>query len=403
MPYAMFETPLGHCALAWSEDGVTWLQLPEETPDATRARLLAKRPDAGAEDAKLRSAPKWVKDAVARVRAHLAGKPQALGEVPLDLSDASPLHTKIYRALQSVPAGKTTTYGDLAKIAGSPGASRAVGRAMATTPFPLLVPCHRVVAAGGKEGGFSAYGGLVTKEKLLALEGGALRAQASLFAGDGPTLPFDWKKAVRTLSEADPVLGKLIERVGDRQLTLKATEGTFAALAESIVYQQLTGKAAATIFGRVRALYAKHGGKLDPARVLATKDEDLRACGLSGSKLAGLKDLARRTNDGEIPTLTELSKMDDEEVIERLTVVRGVGRWTVEMLLIFRLGRPDVLPLGDYGVQKGFLKTFAPRDKAGKAGDLAKRAERWRPFRSVGSWYMWRALEVAPANAVDAK
>jgi O-6-methylguanine DNA methyltransferase len=394
MPYAMFETSLGHCALAWTDEGVTWLQLPEETPDATRARLLAKRPDAGTEEAKLRGAPKWVKDAVARVREHLAGKPQALAEVPLDLSAASELHTRIYRALQAVPPGKTTTYGDLAKLVGSPGASRAVGRAMATNPFPILVPCHRVVAAGGKDGGFSAYGGLVTKEKLLALEGGALRAQASLFAGDGPTLPFDWKKAVRTLREADPVLGKLIDRVGDRKLTLKATEGTFAALAESIVYQQLTGKAAATIFGRVRALYPK--GKLDPARVLATKDEQLRACGLSGSKLAGLKDLARRAKDGEIPTLAELGKMDDEAIIERLTVVRGIGRWTVEMLLIFRLGRPDVLPLGDYGVQKGFAKTFAKR---GGAGDLAKRAERWRPYRSVGTWYMWRALELGAKPA----
>lgn len=385
MPFAMFETPLGLCALAWSETGVTWLQLPEETPDATRARLLAKRPDAGDEHRKLRVAPSWVKDAVARVRDHLAGKPQPLGEVPLDLSRATDFDTKVFRALQAVPAGKTTTYGDLAKLVGSPGASRAVGRAMATNPFPLLVPCHRVVASAGKAGGFSAYGGLVTKERLLALEGAVLRAQSSLFAGDGPTLPFDWKKAVRTLTEADPVLGKLIDRIGARQLQLKATEGTFAALAESIVYQQLTGKAAATIFGRVRALYPK--GRLDPARVLATDDEALRACGLSAAKLAGVKDLARRTKDGEIPTLSELAKMDDEAIIERLTVVRGIGRWTVEMLLIFRLGRPDVLPLGDYGVQKGFLKTF-------KKGSLAKRAERWKPYRSVGSWYMWRALEL---------
>jgi methylated-DNA-[protein]-cysteine S-methyltransferase len=393
MPYAMFETPLGHCALAWSDDGVTWLQLPEETPAATRARLLAKRPDAGAEDPKLRLAPKWVKQAVTLVRDHLAGKPQALAEVPIDLSRASEFDAKIYRALQSVPPGKTTTYGALAKIAGSPGGSRAVGRAMATNPYPLLVPCHRVVASGGKAGGFSAYGGLVTKEKLLTLEGGAIRAQGSLFAGDGPTLPFDWKKVVRGLREADPILGRLIDRVGDRRLTLKATEGTFAALAESIVYQQLTGKAAATIFGRVRALYPK--GKLDPARVLATKDEDLRACGLSAAKLAGLKDLAKRAKDGEIPTLAELAKMDDDTIVEKLTVVRGIGRWTVEMLLIFRLGRPDVLPLGDYGVQKGFQKTF-------KKGDLAKRAERWRPYRSVGSWYMWRALELG-SPATDAK
>lgn len=390
MPYAMFETPLGHCALAWNDEGVTGFQLPEETADATRAQLLAKANEAGEENAKLRGAPKWVKETITRVRAHLAGKPQPLAEVPIDFSRASDFDAKIYRALRAVPAGKTTTYGELAKKIGSPGGSRAVGRAMATNPYPLLVPCHRVVAAGGKAGGFSAYGGILTKEKLLVLEGGGLTAQTSLFAGDTPSLPFDWKKAVRTLRENDPVLGKLIDRVGDRQLTLKATEGTFAALAESIVYQQLNGKAAATIFGRVRALYPK--GKLEPARILATNDEDLRACGLSANKLASFKDLARHAKAGEIPTLAELAKMDDETIIDRLTVVRGIGRWTVEMLLIFRLGRPDVLPLGDYGVQQGFLKTF-------KKGDLAKRAERWKPHRSIGSWYMWRALELEKIEA----
>ena len=384
MPYAIFETPIGHCALAWNDVGITGFQLPEETLAATRERLLAKANEAGEENTSLRGAPKWVKDAITRVRAHLAGKPQSLADVPIDLSAVSDFDAKIYRVLRDVPAGKTTTYGELAKSVGSPGASRAVGRAMATNPYPVLVPCHRVVASGGKAGGFSAYGGIVTKEKLLVLEGGGLTSQTSLFAGDAPSLPFDWKKAIRTLRENDPVLGKLIDRFGDRQLALKVTEGTFAALAESIVYQQLNGKAAATIFGRVRALYPK--GKLDPARILATKDEDLRACGLSANKLASFKDLARHAKAGEIPTLAELAKMDDETIIERLTVVRGIGRWTVEMLLIFRLGRPDVLPVGDYGVQQGFLRTF-------RKGDLAKRAERWRPYRSIGSWYMWRALE----------
>jgi methylated-DNA-[protein]-cysteine S-methyltransferase len=319
------------------------------------------------------------------VRQHLAGKPQALERVPLDLSRASDFDAKIFRALQSIPAGKTTTYGELASIAGSSGGSRAVGRAMATNPFPLLVPCHRVVASGGKAGGFSAYGGLVTKEKLLALEGATLVRQGSLFAGDAPDLPFDRAEAVRTLRDADPTLAKLIDRVGPLRLALKATEGTFAALAESIVYQQLTGKAAATIFGRLRALYPK--GRLDPTRVLATQDEALRRCGLSAAKLAGLQDLARRAKEGEIPTLAELEKMDDEAIIEKLTVVRGIGRWTVEMLLIFRLGRSDVLPVGDYGIKKGFARTF-------RGGDLARRGERWRPYRSVASWYLWRALEL---------
>lgn len=393
MPFTLFETPIGPCGLAWNDAGITFVQLPEATPDATRERLLAKAVDAGDEDRRLRAAPAWVKDAVARVRAHLAGKPQALAELPLDLSRVTDFDRKVYRALQAVPSGRTTTYGDLAKAVGSPGASRAVGRAMATNPLPLLVPCHRVLAAGGRAGGFSAYGGVVTKEKLLALEGAP--GQTSLFAGDAPRLPFDGEEAVRALRDGDAVLRKLVDRVGPFALRLKASEDTFESLAESIAYQQLTGKAAATIFGRVRALYP--AGRLVPARVLATKDDVLRGAGLSAGKLASLKDLAARADAGRIPTLAELAKMDDEAIVERLTEVRGIGRWTVEMLLIFRLGRPDVLPLGDYGVRKGFARVFrrgAAREELPPVTELARRGERWRPFRSVASWYLWRALEL---------
>lgn len=390
MPFTIFDTPIGPCGLAWNDVGITFLQLPEATPDATRARLVAKAKDAGEEDRRLRSAPPWVKDAVTRVREHLAGRPQDLAALPLDLSGASELDRKIYRALQATPPGRTTTYGALAKEVGSPGAARVVGRAMATNPLPLLVPCHRVLASGGRAGGFSAYGGLVTKEKLLALEGAP--GQVSLFAGDAPALPFDAAEAVRTLRDGDAVMRKLVDRVGPFALRLKASEDTFESLAESIVYQQLTGKAAATIFGRVRALYP--GGRLVPARVLATKDDALRGAGLSGSKLASLKDLAERADAGRIPSLAELQRMDDDAIVERLTEVRGIGRWTVEMLLIFRLGRPDVLPLGDYGVRKAFGRVFRRSDELPPVADLARRGERWRPFRSVASWYLWRALEL---------
>ena len=413
MTWTLFDTPIGACGVAWSDAGLTWLQLPEEDTRATRARLLAKMPDAGAM-ASTKLTPPWVKDAMARVREHLGGKPQDLTRVPLDLSRLTPFTAKILRAAQAVPAGRTATYGELAGLAGSPGASRAVGRAMATNPFPVIVPCHRVVAAGGRAGGFSAYGGLLTKEKILALEGGTLarvgraagggEEQASLFKGDGDprNLPFDGEAALRALTAADPLLGRHIAKTGPLGLQLKETEGTFAALAESIVYQQLSGRAAATIFGRVRALYP--GGRLDPKKVLATNDAPLRGAGLSAAKLASLKDLAARSVAGEIPTLAQLGRMDDEAIVETLTAVRGVGRWTVEMLLIFRLGRPDVLPVADYGIKKGFALLFPNAEKKGgrarygpdelpSARALEARAERWRPFRSVASWYLWRALD----------
>jgi DNA-3-methyladenine glycosylase II len=165
----------------------------------------------------------------------------------------------------------------------------------------------------------------------------------------------------------------------------------FDALAESIAYQQLSGKAAATIFGRVRALYPKRKW-LDPEQLLATPDETLRAAGLSRAKTAALKDLAAKTIDGTVPGGRALIRMSDDEIITRLTAVRGIGRWTVEMLLLFDLGRPDVWPVDDYGVRKGFAKTFGRR-KLPTPKQLMKFGEKWRPYRSMAAWYFWRALD----------
>ena len=165
----------------------------------------------------------------------------------------------------------------------------------------------------------------------------------------------------------------------------------FDALAESIAYQQLSGKAAATIFGRVRGLYPKTKW-LDPAKILATPDDALRSAGLSRAKTAAIKDLAAKTIDGTVPSGHALLRMSDDEIIARLTQVRGIGRWTVEMLLLFDLGRPDVWPVDDYGVRKGFAKTFGRR-KLPTPKQLIKSGEKWRPYRSVAAWYFWRALD----------
>lgn len=165
----------------------------------------------------------------------------------------------------------------------------------------------------------------------------------------------------------------------------------FDALAESIAYQQLNGKAAATIWKRVRELYPKSKW-LDPKSVLATSDEALRAAGLSRNKTAALKDLAAKTIDGTVPAGRVLVRMSDDEIVARLTTVRGIGRWTVEMLLLFDLGRPDIWPVDDYGVRKGFAKTFGKR-KLPTPKQLMKFGEKWRPYRSVAAWYFWRALD----------
>jgi 3-methyladenine DNA glycosylase/8-oxoguanine DNA glycosylase len=205
-------------------------------------------------------------------------------------------------------------------------------------------------------------------------------------------LDYDPETACSHLADADPVLGGLIARVGGFGLRPVPTQSLFAALARAIVYQQLSGAAASTILGRVTALFAPRRFPA-PDDLLAMPEERLRAAGLSAAKSAALRDLAQRTIDGTVPSMALVRRLGDEEIVERLTQVRGVGRWTVEMLLIFRLGRPDVLPLGDLGVRKGFARTFRKR-KLPEPAVIQRHAERWRPYRSVGSWYMWRALEL---------
>jgi 3-methyladenine DNA glycosylase/8-oxoguanine DNA glycosylase len=197
--------------------------------------------------------------------------------------------------------------------------------------------------------------------------------------------------AHRHLSATDARMAELIARSRRYNIVPSLAIRPFDALAESIAYQQLSGKAAATIWGRVRALYPKKK-YLDPKLVLATPDRKLRAAGLSGSKVAALKDLAAKTIDGTVPTARALAKMTDEEIIERLVSVRGIGRWTVEMLLLFDLGRPDVWPAADYGVQKGLAKTFGRR-KLPTPKQMIKLGKKFQPYRSVAAWYFWRALD----------
>src|SRR5438128_4407777 len=193
------------------------------------------------------------------------------------------------------------------------------------------------------------------------------------------------------LSATDPRVAALIARSLRYNIKPAPLMRPFNALAESIAYQQLSGKAAAKIFGRVRALYPRRK-YLDPKLILETADETFRAAGLSRSKIAALKDLAAKTIDGTVPSGRALARMTDEEIVTRLITVRGIGRWTVEMLLLFNLGRLDVWPVGDYGVRKGFAKTFGRR-KLPEPKQLMKFGEKWRPYRSIAAWYFWRALD----------
>jgi DNA-3-methyladenine glycosylase II len=216
---------------------------------------------------------------------------------------------------------------------------------------------------------------------------------------------YDAAQALLDLSNSDPKLGKLIERAGPFTLRVASTQSPFEALVESIIYQQLHGKAAAAIHRRLlESFYPVTSNEHFAAQhLLDCPNEQLRAAGLSHNKSLALRDLAAKTLDGTVPTLLRIRRMPDEAIIEHLTQVRGVGRWTVEMLLIFRLGRPNVLPVDDYGVRKGFALTFGklkPADKVTpmdlpKPDIMHRRAKKWQPWCSVASWYLWRACDLA--------
>lgn len=200
-------------------------------------------------------------------------------------------------------------------------------------------------------------------------------------------------RAVAHLEAADPRLAAIIDRVGPFRMELKHARSLFGALAEAIVYQQLSNKAAATIYGRVEALYPDAPDGFTPRHILTTSDEALRGCGLSRAKVLAVQDLARRVENGELPPLDVAQDIPDAELIERLVTVRGIGRWSAEMFLMFRLGRPDVLPVDDYSLRKAYAKAFAKRVLPSPE-ELEKAGRKWRPYRTVASWYLWRVLEL---------
>ena len=386
--FALFDTEIGRCAIAWGGRGVAGVQLPEAHERATRARVLRRFP--GAHEA---PPPPDVRRAVEGISALIRGEASDLSAVALDMDGLPPFQRRVYEVARGILPGTTLSYGDLAARLGEREAARAVGQALARNPFAIVVPCHRVVAAGGRIGGFSANGDVTTKLRLLSIESAQASGASTLFDGDG-SFGFDPRIAVEHLRASDAALARVIDAVGPFCMPLNKTPSIFVGLAEAIVYQQLTAKAAATIFARVRALFPRASEGLTPEQILRASDNKLRAAGLSRSKLLSLRDLARRAAGGEIPSLAQIQRMEDEAIIDRLTRVRGIGRWTAEMLLMFRLGRPDVLPADDLAIRKGFAAAFGKRTLPGRE-DLERHGARWKPYRTVASWYLCRAAERA--------
>jgi DNA-3-methyladenine glycosylase II len=194
------------------------------------------------------------------------------------------------------------------------------------------------------------------------------------------------RKAILHLKKSDPVLAEIIERVGAYRMNYD--EPAFASLAEAIVYQQLHGKAAATIFRRVTDLA---GLPLMPEGILKLTEAQLRGAGLSKQKLSYLRDLAEKTRSGEVE-FARFPELSDDEVIAQLTQIKGIGRWTADMFLMFSLRRPNVLPTGDLGIQMAIRKHYRKR-KLPKPAQMEKIAKVWEPYRSVACWYLWRSMD----------
>ncbi len=203
--------------------------------------------------------------------------------------------------------------------------------------------------------------------------------------------PVDTEHVMGELCRVDQYLARVIRKVGSFPTKKQKSQPPFESLMRAIVYQQLAGAAAATIFGRVKAL-GSDGKCPSPQEILRASRAKLRRAGLSRQKIAAVKDLAKKTIDGTVPPLTTIRRMSEEEILERLTRVRGIGEWSVHMFLMFQLGRPDVLPIKDFGIRKGFQHVYGLKNEP-KPQAVLEYGERWRPYRSIASWYLWRAVD----------
>ena len=325
---------------------------------------------------RVRPAPAPIQEVAKRVKAHLAGKNDPLQDIPIDCSAFSDFSQRVLNQLRKVKPGAVVTYGELAALAGRPGAARAVGRIMGANPVPVIVPCHRCVGSDGSMTGFSTEGGVLLKKKLLFREGWEPNAE--------------YRKGVAHLQRRDPVIKRLIKACGPFAPLPDKPIPPYDTLVRAIIHQQLAVKAGQTIAQRVRDLTP--GPRFpSPDEMLAFDDAVLRAAGLSGQKTSYVKDLAARVADGRLK-LGRLKNLDDDAVIAELTKVKGIGVWSAHMHLIFHLGRLDVLPVGDLGIQIACGK-FYGLGKYATTAQITELGQRWQPYRSMASWYLWRGLD----------
>lgn len=357
-------TAKGLCHIAIDDDPEALLrELQDRFP---KAELIGDDPDFDA----------WIAQVIGFVETPAIGL-----DLPLDIRGTA-FQQRVWQALRSIPAGSIVSYTDVAAHLGLPRAVRAVAGACAANTLAVAIPCHRVLRSDGALSGYRW--GLERKQALLQRE-------------HRPQLP----DALRTpanehLVASDPVWFGLICKVGTCGLVSNSerTQRTpYEALMRSIAYQQIHGKAAEAILGRFLAHFPGAGFP-EPAAVLALDDAAMRACGFSAAKTSTMRGIAEAALKGIVPTRAEADQLGDEQLIARLSSLRGVGRWTVEMLLMFTLLRPDVLPIDDFGVREGW-KVLKGLSHQPKPRELAEIGRPWGPYRSTAAWYLWRALELS--------
>ncbi len=380
MGFAFQDTAFGLCVVEWSEAGIQRLAFGRNA-ETRRAQLTA------AKGRPSMRPPRFVGEAMALLQEHLRGRPQDFRGVRLDLFGSSGRLRELADALRATPVGSALDVETWAETLPASGGSARVRQLLARNPLPVLLPSHRLVGSHGLLGAWG--GGELLHERLLGLES---MVHPPLHAPDGTPAEIRVEEALKHLRERDPQLGEVMQRVGPFRLSLRRGHSPYEALARSIVGQQISGRAAQAILARLAAEFGTPGVP-PPERIRAAKDAELRAAGLSAGKARAFRDLAARTLAGEVPPWRVLRRWPDERILATLTEIHGIGRWTVEMVLLFRLGRPDVLPLGDLGIRKGYARGLN-RGRMPSTRELQRRGWRWRPFRSVASWYLWRALEV---------
>ncbi len=362
-------TSFGACGIGWQPDGIDLLQLPDRDASAMLARLQQLAPTRPL----TADAPAFVLDAARMIQQYFSGDIPDFKTVPVVYPKNSSAR-KTYDALRNIPAGNTITYGELAKRSGHPNAARAVGRRMAQNPVPLIVPCHRVLPKSGGLGGFSAGEGVSLKARMLHLEGYHFSEKHH--------------RALMHLSECDPKMKDLSHRYGPYLPLLVDPGDHYSALIEIILSQQVATQAAKTICSRFRKL-TNNNTFPSAEKILTLSEEDFRATGISKQKASYIRDLAEKVLQQELP-LKQLWRYSDEEVIQVLTKVRGLGRWSAQMFLLFQLKRLDLLPVDDLGFRNGLAELYGEKHIA-TADAMKAFAKIWQPYRSVACWYLWQS------------